>query len=168
MTNPIIPKLCACGCGRTFTPTRKRPHSRFVFGHRLGLRPAVSEAPLCACGCGERTLKVGRRRLFNKYVGGHHLRVVNAPRPPEACTNWRGGVTYRNGYVYIHTPDHHRAIDQRTKRCYLVMEATLGRPLTKVEEVHHINGVKDDDRPENLTVMTKAEHMRHHMLERQN
>ncbi len=32
----------------------------------------------------------------------------------------------------------------------LVMEATIGRSLTDDETVHHRNGVRDDNRPENL------------------
>ena len=30
------------------------------------------------------------------------------------------------------------------------MEETIGRPLTEKETVHHINGVRDDNRLENL------------------
>ena len=79
--------------------------------------------------------------------------------------NWKGGRSrHTNGYMYRRVNNHLYAL----KHGYvlehrLVMEKAIGRYLRPEEVVHHINGIKDDNRLENLMLFKNAaEHARHH------
>ena len=48
-----------------------------------------------------------------------------------------------------------------------IMEQQLGRKLSKNEVVHHINGNKEDNRLENLEVLTPSEHSLEHSKKRE-
>lgn len=65
-------------------------------------------------------------------------------------TRYENNVEYCNKYGYV--------LKNRERVHRKIMEEHLKRPLTDDEIVHHINGIKDDNRIENLKVVTKYEH----------
>ncbi len=67
-----------------------------------------------------------------------------------------------NGYILLHKPSHPQAKRGYVREHRLVMEAALGRYLGQNEVVHHKNGAKDDNRLENLELLSSAEHARVH------
>lgn len=63
------------------------------------------------------------------------------------------------GYILIYKPEH--PARKKNNGLYvlehrLVMEKVLGRYLTKDEIVHHKNQMRDDNRPENLTLVIRG------------
>jgi hypothetical protein len=54
---------------------------------------------------------------------------------------------------------------RQTREHRVVAEQMLGRPLQSDEHVHHRNGVKTDNRPENLEVVSNRQHQLEHWQE---
>lgn len=85
--------------------------------------------------------------------------------------HWKGGRRLdRDGYVQIYMPDHPRShANGYVYEHILVLEEKLGRPLLPNETSHHINGIKDDNRKENLLALPSlAEHTALHNTMRDN
>ena len=72
-----------------------------------------------------------------------------------------------DGYIAVYTPNHPTANKEGyAMEHILVMEKHIGRYLTDDEVVHHMNRIRDDNRIENLALMTKSTHASLHMKER--
>lgn len=95
-------------------------------------------------------------------LGGAEARDRSGP----GNSKWRGGRVRGGGksrYWMVWRPDH-PAADARgyVLEHRVVMEEHLGRLLTPDEVVHHINEDTTDNRAENLAVMTRSGHSKHH------
>jgi hypothetical protein len=81
-------------------------------------------------------------------------------RKEKLKTNW--------GYIVVYRPDHPSCRKRSNKYIpehRLVMEEHLGRYLKPHEVVHHRNKIKDDNRIENLELVTTHNHKEKEPLE---
>jgi len=83
----------------------------------------------------------------------------------EKCPTWTGGRwKMKIGYIMKYSPNHPHTI----KGCYvyehrLIMESIIGRFLDPKEVVHHIDGNRSNNSPENLMLFpNNTEHMKYH------
>lgn len=97
---------------------------------------------VCECGCGGLASRLTATGSPRRFIHGH-----------GGSPNWKGGRSKCNGYIMVYQPDHQRA----GKRGYvyehvLVAGLAMGKAVPERAQVHHVNGVKTDNRPANLVV----------------
>jgi len=71
-----------------------------------------------------------------------------------ASNSWKGGRCIREGYVAIWVTDLCKYIPEHR----LVWEQTHNQKLPEGWVIHHINGIKSDNRPHNLVAMPRKKH----------
>lgn len=101
------------------------------------------------------------QKVFRRY----DFPVLHNFAPPVLSErpNWSGGTKLMKGYLYRRVPGHPRGTKHGSYVAdhRLVVERKIGRYLTSVEVVDHLDGDITNNRPQNLRVFANnAEHLR--------
>lgn len=126
---------------------------------------------MCNCGCNESIPIRNTQGQLARYKHGHNP-TSDPPhfRGPKHY-HWKGGRNIdKDGYIQIYKPEHPFAgpsgyvLEHR-----LVMEQHIGRYLERHEIVHHKNRNRQDNRIENLELISSlSEHRKLHGEEDRN
>ena len=114
-------------------------------------RAAPDTNRICSVeGCGRKTKAKGLCGTHYQYL----KRYGNATPDLKEVGGQLKNTLYKskksNGYVQFWDRDSQRVMFEHR----LVMERHLGRRLERHENVHHLNGIRDDNRIENLELWT--------------
>lgn len=134
-------------CGQPFTAA---PSRRRRFCSKSCARRAERRLEPRACRHCDSTFQPREDRQVYCSRRCANTQIARDTAPGRADRQRGTGTTYR--YVKRGGRHEHR----------VVAEQMLGRPLRAGEVVHHINNNGRDNRPENLEVLTRAEHSRIH------
>ncbi len=102
----------------------------------------------------------GIRKTCSRKCGGKNWTKKMTGHKPF---HYKGGRLVRKGYIYLLAKKHpNNDRDGYVLEHRLVVEKSLNRFLKKNEIIHHINGIKDDNRIENLELLSASEHAKRH------
>lgn len=104
---------------------------------------------------------------YNKgqHLSKEHRENIRNAQMGEKSHRWKGGIIKdTHGYIWIKNRNHPFCNPRGyIKRSRLIMEQKIGRFLKPKEVVHHINKIRDDDRPKNLQLFKNiSKHIKFH------
>jgi hypothetical protein len=93
----------------------------------------------------------------------------NGARSGKNNPNWKGGRRKsHNGYIYIFVGTDNPLADKRgyAAEHRIVADRKIRRPLLTSEHIHHLNGVRSDNRMKNIQIETNSTHAALHVKTR--
>jgi hypothetical protein len=117
---------------------------------------------VCVCGRPFTTTMAEIRKGGGKFCS---TECYHKSRRGKRSPNWKGGRKKTvHGYIELYDPNHpHSDTNGYVKEHIAVVTKHIGRSLEGNEVVHHVNGIRDDNRLINLELMDKADHIAMHM-----
>lgn len=77
----------------------------------------------------------------------------------DKCPSWRGGIKRMHGYIWVYHPEPHpHRKGKYVAQHVLNWEKYNKKPLPKGFTVHHLNGIKNDNRGQNLVALLHKQH----------
>lgn len=120
---------CECSCGRTTLVTTGN----------------LQHGKVKSCGC----------KRKDRLTGSNHPQWAGGRLPVYI---YKKGNKLNTGYIRVRCPDHPNAqVGGYVLEHRLVMESHIGRYLFHDENVHHKNGVRDDNRIDNLELWSTSQ-----------
>ncbi len=135
------------------------------YGRKLGYKSDFEFIWHACLDCGkERWVQLNKGKPTSQRCHFCNNRKLGLNHRGEHSSNWKGGRRKSvDGYIIIKLqPDDFfypmTDRDGYIKEHRLVVARRLGRCLLKSEPVHHINGVRDDNRDDNLEILNNGSH----------
>jgi hypothetical protein len=152
-------KVCE-QCGVTFYPINSGGPNRFcsIRCHDDWQRRNREQRTCEVCGAAFELPPSLAANNAGRFCGRECMGVAARRRPLDRMHNGKPALLTPSGYVKVWEPEHPNSHHGWIGEHRLIVATILGRALTPDEDVHHINGVKDDNRPENLEVMDAGTH----------
>lgn len=86
----------------------------------------------------------------------------NKGKIKEETKVYKGRFKTVEGYIRIYNPNFPEDDRKYILEHRFVIEQSLGKKLSKKDKIHHINGIKDDNRLENLMISDDSKHLKLH------